>query len=1649
MKKTSLTFKLIKVGSLAVSVAVFGMGMTVASAVPSTVNLGTAIGGLSGSVIYNNSVQSYNYGLSLGSASATINNTNYNSTTYLTGSIRDSNTTANNFAALGVSGGEGSGSDNFVLGSGSVVSSVTTGSAATRQYTPTTYYYNEVMNQYVRDMVFALGIEADYSSDERQDGYTTGPIGFSTNTDLGLTNTYGFVSTYSCNIALIPYTCVNAAGSSSYTSLTATDGQVVEDNTVAGSGYKVQTVGKATFTDTFVSHDWTGSIGSASTSTDYAVGTTGSLTMNGNNSINGAARVGGGIYINGSANSLNGDVTGSITFQTGGSVTISGGSDVAGNINFNGQNATLTLSNGSDVTGNIDTSLTRTGTLIFENNSVVTGSIGATSAIKQIEANGTGVVKITGATKANEVDLFAAGTVAFGGGLDTRLADNTLGSVNFNNYNGTVQIGNGSSLFGNVINIADNLGILTFISGTQSMNGQIGTDSTKKINTLNIGGVNSGLGFDVSGDVYSTTTVNGDVFATNTVLNNSSVAISELILATGKNITGTSVTTADANKGILTLQGGDQTVTASVGTNGAWLNTVNSGANSANSTITGAVYSVNVTNTGSGTSNFNGNVTATNINVDAGTSYFKQSVNATTTTIGTGTGHFNTVGGTTTSTNLNFTGGGTANLNQGMTFTSIAYAGNNATVNVAAGEDLVGTTISTTTDKTGYLNMLGGTQSVNATVGAASHSLNKVTAGEDSATTNFTNSAAMYAKTLEVSGNGSVSLSGGLVGNLSYVNNVSSENGTVTIASGKDLIGNVTTGASGYSQGVLTMSGGTQQVSGTIGSDGAPLTTVNAGANGATTTLNGMTFADTLQFTGNGTVVLNGTNSADPVKGLKGTVDFGTNNTNTGTLEIGDGVNLTTGANGINFKDANNATLTFNGSSTVTGNIGSSGNDNNVFKTINSGVTGKNVTFLGDVYVSESTFHVTGNGVVNLGGDLYGPLTFDSPSDGSVNVANGKSIIVGSGPEITSYGSFNAGKGTINFVGSTTLTGDIGTTGTGYVAAANFHNTTSDSINSPLYVGSVTQTLNKNIYATTTTIGNNLANAPTVGDVTSNVFLGNALTLSAGTIASTSTTTLNTAGSVDASSGSVVFDHSKNTDGTLNNVAVVTQSTTGQGIITTNGGTLNFAVATQGYDSVLGGGKVSSDVTKSSKITGDINSSLAMNNSEKVNLSLLGSLKNAQSYTLINVASGTTGSQLATLTDNSYVIDTFLTRNNGDLIVNTSRDENTYVTKSDTSGHFSNNAAITLGALGAAGTGYSADMQVVFNQLDLDQWGYGDNQANLATQAKRLAPISNGSLVRSAVFANTLALDVARSRLSYLRGDTALARNDLSSGISAGDKGYESGFWLKAIGATAKQDQRNMYDGYKANVGGMALGLDKKVTEDLILGVGLSAATSSVNQDDFRDGDKTRINNYQGMLYGSYHLTKELFLDGSLYYAKNDYKGDRLTAVGRTAKSNFDGSQYGGRLGLGYKIDLGNQTSFIPMATVEYSRLKQDEYTETNAGSIGLNVESQNFDRTRYGLGGRLTSVFKSGEALIIPEIDLNWYHDSGKINKDVVASYIGGGSSFVTPSLNKIDRDYLNLGLGVNLQANEIASIQIRYDLDAAANFMAHTGAVTGRINF
>ena len=361
--------------------------------------------------------------------------------------------------------------------------------------------------------------------------------------------------------------------------------------------------------------------------------------------------------------------------------------------------STITTNITGGVTNNYDSTITvgsteYTANLIFAGSNDVSGATNIGNG--NITFTGGGSTFI-GTVNAGSMDVNTTGTIRFNSDVD--LSAGTTDELNFI-QGGTVEFG--SDFKGNITtNGVNNQGTVTFLGDgngkSQALTGNVGSSTSSDISTLNIGSGASS---------YSTLTINGDIYSNSTVLNNNST----LILSNNSDLNSSSITTTGTNNtGTLTLNG-SSTITGTVGVGNA-LKDVNSGVNGTTSTFNGTINSQNVTNTGSGTTIFQDDVTATNVNVNAGTSTFQDNLTATTTTITTGTGNFNTLSGT-TSSNIVFGGNGTANLNNGLTGNVTTNTLNTGTLN------LVGSNNQTITGTVGVGNALKDVNSgVNGTLG--------------------------------------------------------------------------------------------------------------------------------------------------------------------------------------------------------------------------------------------------------------------------------------------------------------------------------------------------------------------------------------------------------------------------------------------------------------------------------------------------------------------------------------------------------------------------------------------------------------------------------------------------------------------------------------------------------------------------------------------------------------------------------------------------------------------------------------------------------------------------------------------------------------------------------------------------------------------
>jgi uncharacterized protein with beta-barrel porin domain len=1303
------------------------------------------------------------------------------------------------------------------------------------------------------------------------------------------------------------------------------------------------------------------------------------LQFQGGNTVNGVIALdlatgssidiaGAGVVFNGANVTVN-----RINFVTGGSMTLGAGVNVTSNIDFNGNNAALTIGNNVFVNGNVATSGANSGTIAFSGIGRINGDIGQFGSFRTVDLQGgaSSFVIVDAYTRANAINLNAAGTVAFGTGLDTRLVDNTLGTVRYFNADGKVQVGwldgagatQASSVFANFVTDTNNNGVLTFVGGTQSVTGQVGAVG-KSLRLLNVGAVNAGLGLDFSDNSTSFTTIDGDVFA-QSVLISSGANWSELTMATGHNLTGTTLATDQANAGRLILAGGTQAATfTTIGSAVARLGGLRSGFAGSVSTITGTTF-VLLGETDAGRTDFNNTLNASFYDIDSGIA------------------NFNVVDGSATFQNLRFFDAGTANFHEGYVASSETnFSVHDATVNIAAGKNLVGEVIGS---NAGTLNFAGGSSTLAGSVSGIS--------------------------TLSV-GSAGAGVGASSQGNLVVTGNISAT--TISLANSSTLdaraniTGDIVTTATGT--GSLVLTNGNQTVTGNIGSVSASLASATVGATGTTTRFNGLTptagvsYINQVTFDGDGTLLLNGVNGGAAASGLIGAVDFTSGGT--GTVAVGSGVNLTFGAGGISLQNANLATLDFLGNSTVVGQVGAPASGlvlaGSTPGDIRAGANGTTVNFGGKVYVSGTTFHVIGTGTVNFADDLVGPLVYEA--DGTVNFNDTKRVV---GVVTTD----DDNQGVLNYRGSTTLAGTIGTAAD-RLREVNFHTDTTQAVSA--------QSLGFDIYSVDTLIGNTGLGTTTVATLTDSIHLGTFVTLA------DASTTLYTSGAQTLVGGtSVDFVHTKNTNGTLT-LGTISRSTFDD-TLTTNDATLGFAVAATGF-TTLGGNNGLVDGASSSLLTGvNVASVLNMTGNETIQVSFLGSLRNNVSATLVDVDGGATGAQTGTLRDNSFVIDTTMSRVNGDLVITTSRNANTYVTKSATLGSRSDDMAIRLGTLAAAGTGYSANMATVFNKLDLDQWGYGNNAANLARQLQLLTPAGDGAAAQASFGLTAQAI-----------GTVLDASADLTTKHASGNN-----YWVRGFGGRQSRDNGGEFASFSANLGGAVVGTDR-VLGDAVVGLALGYGMASVSSDGIRTGDESDIRSTIAGLYARIPVGK-FFLNAMVNASQHATESNRQTAVGERAQGDFDGSEVGGTLQFGRRFALATEgLSITPILAIDYAQYTQEAYAETGAGDIGLRYAEQDYDQSSASFMVRLSKETKLGEGVASSwNAYLGYRRLLSTPTYDNTVSFVGDTESFFVGGWQDPAKGSLTGGVFYDYNPRPGVTYSVRYDMETKSNFSIHTVGV------
>ncbi len=284
-------------------------------------------------------------------------------------------------------------------------------------------------------------------------------------------------------------------------------------------------------------------------------------------------------------------------------------------------------------------------------------------------------------------------------------------------------------------------------------------------------------------------------------------------------------------------------------------------------------------------------------------------------------------------------------------------------------------------------------------------------------------------------------------------------------------------------------------------------------------------------------------------------------------------------------------------------------------------------------------------------------------------------------------------------------------------------------------------------------------------------------------------------------------------------------------------------------------------------------------------------------------------------------------------------------------------------------------------------------------------------------------------------------RSNLGGATPTIDQGPSGGsaLWGRAFGASLDQQERESVDGYNARLYGILAGYDNWAAPGVRVGVAVGYANTTIDGDGFTKQNSTEIDSYLAELYGTYKGAG-WYATGRTGYTWHDYDTRRVLTVpvADVAKGGHDGNQYNAAIELGAPMRVGGGSMLTPVASLTYSHLEQDGYTETSGAGMALAVGSQSNDSLVSGLGVKALMPIAHDTVL---EARALWLHEFSDTAQVVTASFAAGGGGF-TAAGPGVGRNSAALGLGLLATIGEESTFQLNYDANVREDFVAHIGS-------
>ncbi|MBT8483965.1 MAG: autotransporter domain-containing protein [Phycisphaerales bacterium] len=248
------------------------------------------------------------------------------------------------------------------------------------------------------------------------------------------------------------------------------------------------------------------------------------------------------------------------------------------------------------------------------------------------------------------------------------------------------------------------------------------------------------------------------------------------------------------------------------------------------------------------------------------------------------------------------------------------------------------------------------------------------------------------------------------------------------------------------------------------------------------------------------------------------------------------------------------------------------------------------------------------------------------------------------------------------------------------------------------------------------------------------------------------------------------------------------------------------------------------------------------------------------------------------------------------------------------------------------------------------------------------------------------------------------------------------GTYVHALGLLSRRNSETDALGFDADSLGLQAGVDYRFSDGFTGGLAVGYTTTNAdrsnNQGDL-DLDTIRVGPYFTASSGAW------FVDGSITTAFHTFDGQRrIPTLDQTASGDYDAFDLSAYLGTGVTYELGNNLQFIPVASVQFTTMETDGFTERGDPSVTLIVDDRDVDAFRFQVGAHLAGFYDAGVKLA-PDLFFGWEHDLAD-EEPYNARFTTGGDAFnVRPPERESDHFLFGAGVTALLESNLTAFIR------------------------